>query len=205
MAGKELYQVLHQPLFLNPSGVIQRDPSCAGFQLAPTGSPLSVRFLHNGKDAFPGIFPGLPVIRPRSFPDIQIRDGYLHQIRRKTASGSRSSIDSLPRFVVYRIPRILIRTLLSIGKHFERPFLGLRICPGLPDPEPSAVLRLRCPSPSHSRLHILPKPVHGIAQAKPLPQMLRIPVVGSDPPLCPSRWLMITPSAVGFRLYCLHR
>src|SRR5699024_12550246 len=36
---------------LNPAGVIQRDPSCAGFQLAPTGSPLSVRFLHTGKDA----------------------------------------------------------------------------------------------------------------------------------------------------------
>src|SRR5699024_10263701 len=55
---------------LNPAGVIQRDPPCAGFQLAPAGRSLTVRFLHNGKDTFPGILPGLPVIRPRSFPDI---------------------------------------------------------------------------------------------------------------------------------------
>src|SRR5699024_10367491 len=170
---------------LNPAGVIQRDPPCAGFQLAPTGSPLSVRFLHNGKNAFPGILPGLPVIRPRPFPDIQIRDGHLHQIRGKSASGSLASIDSFPRLIVYRIPRILIRALSGIGKHFERSFLGLFVCPGLPDPKPSAVLRLRCPSSSHSRLNIFPEPVHGIAQAKPLPQMLRVPVVGGNPPAVP--------------------
>ena len=102
----------------------------------------------------------------------------------KSVSRSLAAVYSLPGFIVYQIPRILIRTFLCIGKHFERPFLGLCICPGLPDPVPSALL-FRNTRAVHDSFHRLAEPVHGVSHPQSIPEMLRIPMVGSDPPAVP--------------------
>lgn len=83
---KIFYDVYINNSILNSFRIIQRDPTSAGFQLTPAGGSLPGGFLHNGKDAFSRILPGLSVIRPRTFPDVQVCDGYLHQIRGKSVS-----------------------------------------------------------------------------------------------------------------------
>ena len=64
--------------------IIQAYPSISsaliGFQKPPPGCALAVRLLHNRESADSRIFTGLCMVSAGTFPDVQVRDGYPHQI-----------------------------------------------------------------------------------------------------------------------------
>ena len=123
---------------------IKAHPSVAfalvGFQKPPLGCPLAVRFFHNRKGADSRIFPGLCMVSTGSFPDVQVGDGYSHQIRLERC---RPGVHRLPGFIKHGMPRILIRTFLCVIQRLERPFLRRSVRPRLPDAVPG-FCRLRC-------------------------------------------------------------
>ena len=61
--------------------VIQRDPSCAGFQFSPAFRGTGARAFHyNGEHANSRVLPGPRIVRSRAFADVQVRDRHLHQV-----------------------------------------------------------------------------------------------------------------------------
>lgn len=73
----------HSPqaiLYLKTLTVIQRNPASAALELTPACSGTSAGFyLDNGEHPFPGVLPGLGVIRTRTFADVQVGCCYLYQ------------------------------------------------------------------------------------------------------------------------------
>ena len=124
-------------LYLYPAGVIERNPSVSlfpvGFQQPPPGCAFPVRFLNNGKYTHTSHLPGLGLIRPRRFPDVQVGDGHPHKVRLECR---RPGIHRLPRFIKHGMPRIFVRTLLGVPQRLERPFLRGCVRPRLPDAVP---------------------------------------------------------------------
>ena len=125
--------------------VIQTHPPIAffpvGFQKPPLGCALAVCFLHNREGADSRIFPGLVVVSARAFSNVQVGDGYPHQIRGER--GCFRCVDVYTIYIKHTMPRILIRTFLRILQRLERPFLRGSVRPRLPDAVPG-FCRLRC-------------------------------------------------------------
>ena len=87
--------------------VVQTHPPIAsaliGFQQPPLGCAFPVCLLHNREGTDSRIFPCLAVVSARTFPDVQIRDGYTHQIRLKRC---RLGVYCFSGFIENGIPRI---------------------------------------------------------------------------------------------------
>ena len=67
-------------LYLKTLTVIQGNPASAALEFTPTRSRTRTGFyLGNGEYPFPGVLPGLSVIRTRAFADIQVCCCYLYQ------------------------------------------------------------------------------------------------------------------------------
>lgn len=71
----------------------------------------------------------LRIVRTRTLADIEVVDGHTDCIRHRCGLGHR--INCLTVRVEHKVARILIRTLLRIGKVMERTFLRGRILPAL--------------------------------------------------------------------------
>ena len=115
---------------LDTSGVIQTDPACTGFQLAPAfRGTRAGKFRNNGEHPLAGVLPGLRIVRARTLADIEIADGHPDCIRDRRGLGHR--IGCLTIRVEDIIARILIRTLLRIGEVMECALLERSILPAL--------------------------------------------------------------------------
>ena len=66
-----------------------------------------------------------------SFPDVQVGDGYPHQIRGKR--GCFRCVDVYTIYIKHAMPRIFVRTFLCIFQRLERPFLRGGVRPCLPN------------------------------------------------------------------------
>ncbi len=116
---------------------IEAHPSIAsalvGFQQAPLGCALAVCLFHNRESSDSRIFPGLSMVSAGAFPDVQVGDGYPHQVRPECRC---FGIYRFPGLIKHGISRIIIRTFLRILQRLERPFLRGCVCPGLADAVP---------------------------------------------------------------------
>lgn len=116
--------------------VVQTHPPIAsaligfiGFQQPPLGCAFSVCLFQNCESTDTCIFPGLAVVSTRFFPDIQIGNGYPHQIRFECCLG----VHRFSGFIKHTVSRISICTFLCILQKLKRAFLRGCICPCFAD------------------------------------------------------------------------
>lgn len=107
-----------------------------GFQQPPAACSLPIRSVHNGKDAFARVLPGLGIVRSRSFADIQVGNADLYQIRRKSRLGG---VQRIAGFTKHRVPRILIGAPFRIVQAVSGSLLRSCIRLGLRTRYPTSV------------------------------------------------------------------